>query len=244
MASFSIPARFCGPPTSGHGGWTSGALAELVGGRVEVTLRNPPPLDTELTVVTEGDLTRVLHGDLLVAECEPTDEPTEAPAFVDLDTARAAATHYVGLTRAPFSTCFGCGASRDGDALRIFPGLIEDRELVVAAPLEAPADLVTAEGTLPVPVIWSALDCPSIWPYMSVVGFAALLGRMRVDLHAPVPAGEPLVVVGQGNGGEGRKRYCSGAIYTAEGDLLASSHTTWITVDRPPAGTGIPESAM
>jgi hypothetical protein len=244
VASLTIPSRFCGPPTSGHGGWTSGALAGLVGGRVEVTLRNPPPLDTELEVVSDGDHTRVFHGDVLVAECRPTDEPTEAPEFVALATARAAAAHYVGFSRSPFSTCFGCGASREeGDALRIFPGLLDDRELVVAAPLEAPADLVTAEGTLPLPVIWSALDCPTIWPYMSQEGFAALLGRMRVDLHVPVPAGVPLVVVGQGHGGEGRKRYCSGAIYTAEGELLASSHTTWITVDRPPAGTGIPDLA-
>jgi hypothetical protein len=242
VPTLTIPARFCGPPTSGHGGWTSGALAELVGGRVEVTLRRPPPLDTELQVVTEGDRTLVLDGDALVAECEPTDEPTSAPAFVDLDTARAAAEHYVGLVRAPFSTCFGCGASRPpGDALRIFPGVLEDRELVVAAPLETPADLLEPDGTLPVPVVWSALDCPTVWPYMSQ-GITALLGRMRVDVLAPVPGGEALVVVGQGNGGEGRKRYCAGAIYTADGELLASSHTTWITVDRPPAGSGIPDA--
>jgi hypothetical protein len=235
VTSFSVPARFCGPPVSGHGGWTSGALAERIGGRVEVTLRNPPPLDTEMVIELDGDHARVLHGDVLIAECEPTDAAIEAPPFIDLETARAAAETYVGLTRHPFSTCFTCGAGRPhDDGLRVFPGLVEGRELVVAAPMEVPADLVSADGTLSLPIVWAALDCPTIWPYMSQ-GIAALLGRMRVDVHGPVPGGRPLVVVGRGDGAEGRKRFCSGALYTAEGDLLAASHTTWITIDDPRA---------
>ena len=30
MTDLLVPARFCGPPISGNGGWTSGAMAELV----------------------------------------------------------------------------------------------------------------------------------------------------------------------------------------------------------------------
>ena len=32
MNDLLVPARFCGPPVSGPGGWTSGAMAELVHG--------------------------------------------------------------------------------------------------------------------------------------------------------------------------------------------------------------------
>ncbi len=53
----SVPHRFHGPPRSGNGGWTAGALAErlTVGDRgtaITVALRLPPPLDVPLEVVT------------------------------------------------------------------------------------------------------------------------------------------------------------------------------------------------
>ncbi len=45
MTDLLVPARFCGPPISGNGGWTAGAMAELVhvsaGDGAE--LRDPPP---------------------------------------------------------------------------------------------------------------------------------------------------------------------------------------------------------
>ncbi len=43
-----VPARYCGPRTSGNGGWTSGAVARLLGcgpgDAAEVRLHLPPPL--------------------------------------------------------------------------------------------------------------------------------------------------------------------------------------------------------
>ena len=56
-----VPARFNGPPHSGNGGWTSGALAALLapapGRAVQVRLSAPPPLDVPLDVdgVRGGD---------------------------------------------------------------------------------------------------------------------------------------------------------------------------------------------
>ena len=38
MTSLTVPARFNGPPGSGNGGWTAGALAEAAG-----TLGGVPP---------------------------------------------------------------------------------------------------------------------------------------------------------------------------------------------------------
>ena len=68
--TFTVPARFCGPPESGNGGWTSGHLAALVAvsdgsPAVSVRLRTPPPLDRAMAVrhggagaveVTDGDV--------------------------------------------------------------------------------------------------------------------------------------------------------------------------------------------
>ena len=54
-----VPRRFCGPPDSGNGGWTAGALAthltrDCPDNRadewptIEVSLRQPPPLDSPM----------------------------------------------------------------------------------------------------------------------------------------------------------------------------------------------------
>ena len=60
-----VPRRFCGPPDSGNGGWTAGALATTLAREpadhvdgwptIEVSLRQPPPLDTPLDVVAGPD---------------------------------------------------------------------------------------------------------------------------------------------------------------------------------------------
>ena len=65
VSELIVPRRFCGPPDSGNGGWTAGALAALDDADspdnrcdswppIEVSLRQPPPLDTPLDV-TEAD---------------------------------------------------------------------------------------------------------------------------------------------------------------------------------------------
>ena len=45
MQSVTVPARFCGPPDSGNGGYTCGLVAKEMGGIVECTLRSPVPLE-------------------------------------------------------------------------------------------------------------------------------------------------------------------------------------------------------
>ena len=65
MTSLLVPSAFNGPPTSGNGGWSAGALTALLGGSslgrtVEVTLRLPPPLETELAVVEQHGTWRAL----------------------------------------------------------------------------------------------------------------------------------------------------------------------------------------
>ncbi len=54
METMTIPRRFRGPPNSGNGGYVCGMLARHIAGAAEVTLRAPPPLETELSVVEAG----------------------------------------------------------------------------------------------------------------------------------------------------------------------------------------------
>ena len=51
MQTTTIQRRFCGPPNSGNAGYVCGMLARHITGAAEVTLRAPPPLETELDVV-------------------------------------------------------------------------------------------------------------------------------------------------------------------------------------------------
>ena len=54
MQTMTIPRRFRGPPNSGNGGYVCGMLARQIAGAAEVTLRAPPPLETELDLVEVG----------------------------------------------------------------------------------------------------------------------------------------------------------------------------------------------
>ena len=83
-----VPRRFCGPPSSGNGGWTAGTLAGLVPDcpedpdrtrvwpAVEVSLRMPPPLETPMPVTREHGRATAEHqgsvvADARCAEAEP-----------------------------------------------------------------------------------------------------------------------------------------------------------------------------
>ena len=56
----TIPKRFCGPPTSGNGGYSCGRLAAFVQGPAEITLRAPPPLDTKLSIERHDGVVKLL----------------------------------------------------------------------------------------------------------------------------------------------------------------------------------------
>jgi hypothetical protein len=88
VAELRLGERFCGPAASANGGYACGAIAELLGGGVEVTLRRPPPLGRppRLRVGDGGAL--VDDGDELIDEAQPATvalalpeiaSPTEAP---------------------------------------------------------------------------------------------------------------------------------------------------------------------
>jgi len=209
-----IDARFNGPPGSGNGGYTCGVVAALLGGPAEVTLRVPPPLDTEL----RWDGKRLLDGETVVAEGRAAEVDVEPPPTVSFADAEEASRGYPGFEVHAFPTCFVCGPERE-DGLRIFAAPVDGRD-VVAAPWVP--DEVSTE------LVWAALDCPGA----IAVGWDArgvfLLGRMAAEVRELPRVGERCVVVARPDGEDGRKLFAATALYGEDGRLLGRARQTWI----------------
>jgi hypothetical protein len=229
-----IDERFCGPPHSANGGYTSALTAAPIEGPAEVTLRVPPPLGREMTLRQEGARVLLLDGDVLVAEAEPTTVDLEVPEHVSFAQAARASELYPWREGAPYPTCFVCGVEREpGDGMRIFSGPVEGRALF-AGPWTPDSTLAGADGTVRDEFVWAALDCPSgvVTDLLDDVGLL-LLGRLAADLRRPVRAGEPHVVQAWVLGRDGRKLHTASAIRTGEGELCAVARAVWIVVAQP-----------
>lgn len=236
-----VPARFTGPPTSGNGGWSAGALAELVGAQaapvdgrgdpvVTVQLRRPPPLDTGLLVRTEAEWTLALDPDgetVLRARLGDPDPPPVPP--VDAATARAAQATYPGLREHPFPTCFSCGTDREpGDGLRIFPGPVDPVEGAarVAATWVPAGDVGGPDADLA--TTWAAVDCVGAWALDSGARLL-VLGQVTTRVYRRPRAGVEHVVVGLAGPVEGRRHHATTSLYDDRG-LLAGTAQVWFAV--------------
>ncbi len=213
-----IPARFNGPPGSGNGGWSAGAFARAsgLGGVVEVTLRVPPPLDTDLSYA-DGAF-HAPDGTLVASVVAAADAGEPVPP-VPPDEATVAAKRYPGFTGHPFPTCYVCGPER-ADGLRLFPGHLPDGR--TAAPWTVPDD-VSAE------TMWAALDCPGGWAALQT-GRTFVLGRIAVRVDALPAPGAACVVVGRADAMAGRKAMTRSTVYAADGTPLATARATWIEI--------------
>ena len=235
-----ISPRFCGPPSSGNGGYTAGRLAALISGAAEVTLRAPPPLDTELSLeARDGGAVMLAPDGGLIAEGKPLLVDLELPGAVGVAQAQDATQHYIGFGEHPYPGCFVCGPRRapeNGPGLGLFPGatITAAGRRVVAAPFVPPAEFADAAGKLRPEFVWAALDCPSWFGHAAFVNPVPkiLLGRLSVNIErcpmAVGPAAESCVVVGWGLGQEGRRITCGSALYTAEGECLAWGKAVWV----------------
>jgi acyl-coenzyme A thioesterase PaaI-like protein len=72
------------------------------------------------------------------------------------------------------------------------------------------------------------------------VGEPAFTGELTVRFVAPVPVEEPLTIRTRLEGRERRKLFISGEMAKADGDLVATCHATYITVD-PSKFAGAPD---
>ena len=246
MTELIVPTRFRGPPSSGNGGWVSGALAALIEACpkdhsrrwpvVEVTLRMPPPLDVEVPVTT----TRTT-ATCEVAEARCVDRELAFVEPVSASAARAAEASYPGLVGHPFPSCFSCGTGRDeGDGLRIFPGKVaagpdgSQRAAATWTPHPSVAENFHEYGdSVPrasLPVTWAALDCVGGWAG-DLTERLMVLGRITAQVDALPAIGEPHVLVGQRLGADGRKTMTAATLYDSDERIVARAEHVWIAVD-------------
>jgi hypothetical protein len=260
-----VPRRFCGPPDSGNGGWTAGALATTLACEpgdhtagwpaIEVSLRQPPPLDAPLDIAVEGETSTATFGGAVIAtaRCAPDLVLTDVDA-VDPEVARAAEATYAGHAFHPFPTCFSCGTGRaEGDGLRIFPGPVASAhdgtaESSAALPADGIGRRVAATWTphrsvgedwhtyvddhprASVAATWAALDCVGGWAG-DLTERLMVLGRMAARVDTLPVIGEEHVVVGEKRGRDGRKTFTASTLHDADGRVVASAQHVWIAVD-------------
>ena len=205
-AELTLPGRFNGPPSSGNGGYSAGAMAAafLDGreGTVQVTLRKPPPLDVPMLI--SEDRSTAMHGGATVLEAKVVHDEIPVVEPVSYDEAAEAKKRFLGLVDHPFPTCFTCGPDRE-DGLSIFPGRVDDARVATSW---IPDASLSDTDQIGIPITWAALDCPSGWapPPDSVTnGISWVLGRMAATLEAAPRVGEPHVVMGELRGVDGRK---------------------------------------
>jgi hypothetical protein len=186
--------------------------------------------------VDESDGVRVLKdGENVLAEAREASVDLDVPPPVGLEPSRTASESYVGHRKHLVPACFNCGPSRpEGDGLRIFPGIVAELG-AVAAPWVPSLTLADASGEVSPVFIWSALDCPTIWALVLLgnpdTDERAVTGRLAVELISPAFAGQPYVVMGWKEGESARTRVAGGAIYSADGRLLAKARHTLVTAD-------------
>lgn len=201
-----------------------------------MTLRRPVRPGIDYQQVAGPDGTNALQdGDDVLAVIHDSTVDLDAPLPVGLEASKVASAGYPGHRRHLIPTCFACGTSRvEGDGLRIFPGKVDGYD-VVAAPWTPSASLADSSARVEPEFVWSALDCPTIWALV-ILGEPdtkerAVTARLAVELISPVLAGQSQVVIGWKAGAEGRSRVAGGAIYSADGRLLAKARHTLVTTD-------------
>lgn len=232
----TIARRFCGPPTSGNGGYSCGRVAAFLGDTAEITLRAPPPLERPLGVEKTDGGVRVVDGDALIAEGRAASLDLEIPAPPPWEEAVAAGRRFNGLRDHAYGTCFVCGP-RAAQGLHIYCGPWKDGK--VAGTWTPDLSLADDRGYVAPEFLWSAIDCPGSW---SVIGrtdpdapvteipSSMLLGRLTGRLYRSLRTGTPCTALGWYLGHEGRKYHVGTAIHTREGDLVAASRATWLAL--------------
>jgi hypothetical protein len=232
MSSIVVPERCAGPPAMGHGGYVAGLFLRHLDGAVQVTLRRPTPLGVELQLAEAEDGRWTLrNGEDTIAEAERTTLELDVLAPPTVEAARAAEAGSPSRwdERGVHPICLGCGLARDDElGLEIAVGPLEVGGVEQVAAAWRPATHhLGSDGLVDPQWVLAALDCPGAMAFIARGVRAGLLGRIVFEQHAPVPAGDDLVVTGWQIDQDGRKKFAGTALFDAGGTVLAAARATW-----------------
>ena len=230
MQTVTVPARFCGPPDSGNGGYTCGLVAKELGGVVECTLRSPVPLETALDIERSQSGGVLRHGNKVIVEASATTIDVAPPAPIDLEAATAAMKSSYALDpRHPFPTCFVCGPKRKAhDGLEIFPAAIH--ESLYAATWLPAAEFGDSRQFLRAEFLWAAMDCPTGFAAGFPVAGKLVTGRLAVEQLESIKVGERCLLLSWPLGVEGRKHFSAACLYQNQRPC-AVARATWIRLE-------------
>jgi len=227
-----IAKRFCGPPDSGNGGYSSGLIANALSQHAECTLRKPIPIERELLIEARPDGAVLLDNREVVIECRAAEVELDPQSPRSLREAHQAASNSPAMHDHPFPTCFTCGPKRmPGDGLRIFPGRIGGRDDLWAAPWIPDASIANGSGEVKPEFVWAALDCPTGFAGGFPWAGTLVTGRLAVTHVKAVQSQKPHVILSWPLGWDGRKSHAAAALYTADGELCAKAKATWIKLE-------------
>ncbi|WP_068278704.1 hypothetical protein [Aldersonia kunmingensis] len=230
IGSIWIGRRFNGPPDSANGGYACGSIAQFIDGPARVVLRKPPPLETELAVHRVGDVVSVLYEGGLIAEARPAAPsvvvPPTWPTFAEAE--RATAAHPWRGQRHMLSDCFVCGPERS-DGLHVTPGPLEPDAAVTATPFVPDDTVADPGGTVPLEIVWAALDCSS-YPASAFKDTLCLLGTLSVTKWQAITVGKRYVAVGWTLSVSGRKHHTAAALIDDDRNIVAESEAIWVAI--------------
>lgn len=224
----TIKKRFVGPPGMGNGGYVCGILAQKLSGIVEATLKQPVPLEKDLSLQFTQDQCQLLDGNVSLAESQRAPLTLRVPTPPDYKKALAGRRRYLDTTQHPFPNCFVCGPNRkQGDGLQIYPTLIPEQNLV-AAVWEPDVSLAETSEFVASQFLWAALDCPGGIMAIANRPRPIVLGRMTAELLAKIRPNMSCLVIGWPLAKSGRKHTVGTAIFTEEGQLIGKALAIWI----------------
>jgi len=227
-----IDARYNGPPKSGNGGYCCGLMANLIGGSATVSLKAPPPLETQIELRRVDGKVEMHEGGRLIGVAEAATLDLEVPKLPNplILTGSPVSASGKPAAFAPFSGCFVCGTNRKHrDGLCIYSKMVDGHDDMVAGVWHLHDGLADTEGNVMPEFLWSALDCPGY--FACAPGEAALLGKLTTEIIAPLPASGDATVLGWDLGGSGRKRRSGTAVFDRDRKLIAKAEGLWILVD-------------
>lgn len=220
-----------------HGGWTASQMSKHIGEQVNVAFRSPIPIETDMTLVDNGDQTWRLFDPtapdttILDAVQWTPDVPGTDPVSI-AEATEATSRFPLGRDQHPAPRCLSCGYH--DESLGIMSGPLDDgRWATVWRPTGWALD---DDGAVDPGALWASMDCAAGW-YVSCEGAThrpTVTVQLAVETYAPLIADTDYALV-TWNGDyepawDGRKRGACGALFDAAGTLVADARSFWVAM--------------